>query len=138
MDEDEVQSHFLEIKEEFKNVPVSSFTHLIANDDLKINTKRTIYTIRFLDAPPKPKRLATMVSTGKHSFNGRVMLVGSVLKSFPDGQLLIMEGCLMVGVPVVFFDIAEDRLLQLPATQEVWLNGKRILPDFSKIPTREQ
>ena len=137
MDDEEAQPLFRALREEFKDVPMFDFADLKVSDDLKINTKHTMYTIRFLDSPPNRKRLAQIKSAGKHFFNGRVQLIGSMVKA-TDGILTILEGSLMVGFPALFFDMDEEKFLQLPATQEVWLNGKRVLPDFSKVPTREK
>lgn len=138
MTEDNDLSYFQAVKEDLQDIPIMDFGNLTVNDDLKINTKSTIYTVRFLSAPSQKKRLASIKSTGKHPFDGRVTLIGSEVKTSPGGALTVLEGGLMVGFSVVFFDIAEERLLKLPVTQEVWLNSKRILPDFSKVPNREK
>lgn len=138
MTEDNDPSYLQAAKEDLKDIPIMDFGNLAVSDDLKINTKATIYTVRFLSAPSSKKRLASIRSTGKHPFDGRVTLIGSVIKSSPGREMTILEGGLMVGFSVVFFDIVEERLLKLPVTQEVWLNGRRILPDFSKVPNREK
>ncbi|MDP3999712.1 MAG: hypothetical protein Q8P76_03950 [bacterium] len=138
MKEENDLSYLQAVKEDLSDIPIMDFGNLALSDDLKINTRQTIYTVRFLGPPSQKKRLAGIQSTGKHLFDGRVTLIGSEVKSSPGGALTVLEGGLMVGFSAVFFDIVEERLLKLPVTQEVWLNGKRILPDFSRVPAREK
>ncbi len=127
-----------ELAEDIKGVQRLSMDKLHQGDVLEIKTPRSLIKIKVLN-PLAGIVLVDILNretpiTGEYeSQEGTYgVLLGSNVEHRKASTAVINKGKLAVGFPIILNTGAKD-LLQLSATQEVWLNGVRALPDFSQI-----
>lgn len=141
---DEKQSQKLRnLMQELAKVPRIHLKDLKAGDGLKINTKTALFSFRIVDPPSCAVRItvasddpeAANQLTGFATFIGLEILQLNTRNKLAK-NLTIMKNVLMVGFPMVI--CKGDQILELPAAQEVWLNGNKVLPDLSRVPKTEK
>lgn len=131
------------VREVLRKVPWLYINLLKTGDTLRIRTvnrqpgkesQRIIYKVKVLN--PKDgkaqlfiyrKRRKTEQVTGK--------ILGSAISE--KNIVAVNKGGIAVGFRIIFEADGFGKLKLFP-TQEVWLNHKKVLPDFSKIKLKEK
>lgn len=121
---------------EILKLPWFCFSPLKNGDKVRICTKPEHYVLEIIDA--KHKIVSVRSCFRPDSFSGQAVMLGSVYKKTSDAEsesISLRTAQLAVGFSAVLF--TSGGILQLPVTQEVHLNGQKILPDLNSLPDHE-
>lgn len=143
--EGSVKPNLTALLKEIKKLPWLFIKNLKFGDVLRIRTvnkqpgkepQHVFYRVKIVNPETGTVRLA-IYRKGRKTEKVSGKILGSAIAATDRNLTVIKQSGLAVGFAMVFE--AEDfgKLKLFPA-QEIWLNGKKILPDLSKIKKREK
>lgn len=132
----------IEIAKEVKDLPWIFIDDLQKGDLLEIQSielpSKTEINYLLQIVQPSTREILYCLQGKEFLQAKRGVVLGSIINSEKGKGYVLKIGAIGIGFPLALTLIEEERPWIFPATQEVKLNGTKILPDLSKIIPKEK